>query len=103
MPYIPGTQKSNSTKKRTKEDYKRISPIYVPANVRATTDLSEFYEKAPQEMSRYELKELERILMMTEEDIAAETDKMTKELHDKYGDNLSPEEVYKLTDEYKGY
>ena len=49
-----------------------MSPIYVPAHIRATTDLSEFYEKAPQEMSRYELKELERILMMTEEDLVIE-------------------------------
>ena len=40
--------------------------VWTPAHVRATTDLSEFYEKSPAEMSRYELQELERILKMEE-------------------------------------
>ena len=54
-------------------------------------------------MSRYELKELERVLMMTEEDIAAETEQRSKEIYEKYGYDLTPEEAYKLTDEYKGF
>ena len=82
MPIIPGTNKTNSRKSTTKEDYKRISPIYVPANIRSSTDLSEFYEKAPYEMSRYELKELERVLMMTEEDIAFEGEQLMKKIYD---------------------
>lgn len=49
-----------------------MTPIFTPAHVRATTDLSEFYEKPPQEMSRYELNHLEHVLNMTEEDIQRE-------------------------------
>jgi hypothetical protein len=51
--------------------------VYVPAHVRATTDLSEFYEKAPSEMSRYELKELERYMALSEEDILRESERRT--------------------------
>lgn len=76
--------------------------MYVPAHVRATTDLSEFYEKAPQEMSRYELKELERVLTMTEEEAARESELLSQKVYDEHGYDLSPEEAYKLTDEYKG-
>ena len=36
--------------------------MYTPANLRAVTDFSEFYEKPPHEMSRYELNELEKII-----------------------------------------
>jgi len=43
-----------------------VPAVWTPAHVRATTDLSEFYEKSPAEMSRYELQELERILKMEE-------------------------------------
>ena len=32
-----------------------MSAVYTPASIRATTDLTEFYEKGPSEMSRYEL------------------------------------------------
>ena len=34
----------------------------MPAHLRTTTDLTAFYEKAPQDMSRYELGELEKVL-----------------------------------------
>lgn len=34
----------------------------MPAHLRATTDMTEFYEKPPQEMSRYELADLEKFL-----------------------------------------
>ena len=36
--------------------------MYMPAHLRASTDMTLFYEKAPQEMSRYELGELEKVL-----------------------------------------
>lgn len=36
--------------------------MYMPAHLRVTTDLTQFYEKPPQEMSRYELGELEKLL-----------------------------------------
>lgn len=57
-----------------KWEYRRLPAMYVPAHVRATTDLSEFYIKSPHEMSRYELKELERVLAMTEEEQARESE-----------------------------
>lgn len=43
--------------------------MYVPAHVKQTVDLSLFYEKAPQDMSRYELQELERYMKESEENI----------------------------------
>jgi succinate dehydrogenase flavin-adding protein (antitoxin of CptAB toxin-antitoxin module) len=45
-----------------------MSPVYIPAHTRATRDLTEFYEKSPEEMSRYELAELEKLLKMTDEE-----------------------------------
>ena len=54
-------------------------------------------------MSRYELKELERIISMTEEDIIVESERQAQVIYDKYGYDLTAEEGYKLTDEYKGF
>lgn len=68
-----------------------MSPVYVPAHIRANTDLSRFYEKAPQEMSRYELKELERVLLMTEEEKVEESERISKEIFDKHGHHLTSE------------
>lgn len=54
--------------------------MYTPANLRAVTDFSEFYEKPPHEMSRYELNELEKIIRIEdgldqeEEDLAPSID-----------------------------
>lgn len=76
--------------------------VWIPAHVRATTDLSEFYEKYPHEMSRYELKELEKTLMMSEEDAARESERLAQQVLDEHGQDLGPEEAYKLSDEYKG-
>ena len=58
MPYVPGTAITSRTKKTKVWEYKHIPAMYTPAHVKATTDLSAFYEKPPQEMSRYELQEL---------------------------------------------
>ena len=76
LDYIPGTSPAKRTRKTKAWEYRRMPAVYVPAHIRATTDLSEFYEKAPQEMSRYELKELERVLMMTEEEAARESERL---------------------------
>lgn len=48
-------------------EYTRTPAMYTPASIRAKTDFSEFYEKTPQEMSRYELEDLERIVREKEE------------------------------------
>lgn len=60
MDYIPGTATMSRTNRKTKIwEYKQVPAVYHPLHVRQTVDLSEFYEKPPQEMSRYELQELE--------------------------------------------
>lgn len=64
----------------------RIDPVYVPAAVKATRDLSEFYEKPPSEMSRYELNELERLLMMSEEE-REQQDALTEKLQPMFDDD----------------
>tara|TARA_B110000285_G_scaffold142911_1_gene159705 strand:+ start:663 stop:809 length:147 start_codon:yes stop_codon:yes gene_type:complete len=43
--------------------------MYVPSHVKATVDQSLFYEKAPSDMSRYELQELEKFMKQAEESI----------------------------------
>lgn len=43
-----------------------MTAMYMPAHLRATTDMTEFYEKPPQDMSRYELQELEHMLRLAE-------------------------------------
>jgi len=48
-------------------EYKQIPTIYSPVNVRQTVDFTEFYIKPPQEMSRYELQELEMEIKKAEE------------------------------------
>ena len=45
--------------------------MWVPAKVKATEDLSQFYEKPPSEMSRYELQELEKAMRLEREDSSA--------------------------------
>lgn len=44
-------------------------------------------------MSRYELKELERILLMTDEDRIIEAERQAKEVAEKYG-GMSLEEAF---------
>jgi len=44
-----------------------MSAIYMPKNVKIAEDHSKYYIKTPQEMSRYEIAELERELRMLDE------------------------------------
>jgi len=67
MENIPSTATQKRTRKTTREQYTRVPEIWAPAHIRATNDLSEFYEKPPHEMSRYELEELEKIMRETED------------------------------------
>lgn len=106
MPYIPGT--ANVKRKRTHKKWHlhRVNPIYIPAHIKATRDLSEFYEKSPEEMSRYELEELEKILKMTEEEREAyESLELNQQMaavqFDEDGNQLTVVEQFKLTDQYK--
>jgi hypothetical protein len=67
--------------------------MYTPANLRAVTDFSEFYEKPPHEMSRYELQELEKILRI--EDGLEEAEQVEEE-----GDINEKMEKFKKSDYY---
>ena len=72
--------------------------MYTPAAVRAVTDFSEFYEKAPHEMSRYELNELERIIRI-EDGLENEEEEILEEF-DENGEPISKIDIFKKSDEY---
>lgn len=55
LKYIPGTATLKRTRKTKAWEHRNIPTMYTPAHLKATTDMSEFYEKPPHEMSRYEL------------------------------------------------
>ena len=61
-PYVPGSATCRRKRTHKKWHLNRVSPVFTPAHVKANRDLSEFYEKRPGEMSRYELADLERII-----------------------------------------
>jgi hypothetical protein len=63
-----GTAKVPKTRKKQYWDYHRKSAIFVPVNVRATVDLTKYYIKSPNEMTRPELAQLERELREIEEE-----------------------------------
>lgn len=67
LPYIPGSATQRKTRKTKVWQYKQIPAMYTPAHIRQKVDLSEFYEKIPAEMSRYELQELETAIRLMEE------------------------------------
>ena len=50
------------SRKTTIWEYKQIPAIYMPAHAKATEDQSKYYLKTPQEMSRFEIAELEQML-----------------------------------------
>lgn len=59
VPYIPGTARLPKTKKTSIWEYKQVPAIYMPLHVRVTEDQTKYYLKTPQEMSRFEIAELE--------------------------------------------
>lgn len=72
--------------------------MYTPANLRAVTDFSEFYEKPPHEMSRYELNELEKIIRI-EDGIDQEEEDLTPNI-DEEGNIIDKLEEFKKSDYY---
>lgn len=70
--------------------------------MRATTDLSLFYEKPPSEMSRYELQELERLIRLEDEGLVEE-ESLPEGIpeFDENGEPVSKEFIAKQTDEFK--
>jgi len=98
LEYIPGTATAKRTRKTKAWEHRNMPRVYVPAHVRATRDLSEFYEKAPLEMSRYELQQLEQVLRGGNEEKEAEEAQL-----DANGNVIDPEVAYKQGDEFLNY
>lgn len=103
LKYVPGQANIRRSRKSERWAVRRLPTVWVPAHIKATRDLSEFYEKPPAEMSRYELQELERLLLQTDEEREAEQldAAKTEAVYDEHGNQLSNEEIFKMTDEYK--
>lgn len=106
MPFIPGTCTQNRTRRTKREEYARVPEVWAPAQIRARTDFSEFYEKPPQEMSRYELEELERIMKEADEGSDKLEELEEGDMGDEYdedGNLIDKLEKYKATPEYKSH
>ena len=101
MGYIPGTATQKRTRKTKREEYARVPEVWAPAHIRARTDFSEFYEKPPQDMSRYELEELEKIMKQAEEgeDDQDQIDDIEDE-YDEDGNLIDKLAQYKQTEQY---
>jgi large subunit ribosomal protein L28 len=67
VPYIKGTAKLPRSRKTSVWEYKQIPAMYMPANVRVSEDHSKYFFKTPQEMSRFEIADLERMLREIDE------------------------------------
>ena len=100
--YIPGSSKGKRTRKTKLFKYRQMPAMYTPASIRATTDFSAFYEKSPAEMSRYELQELERLIIESQ---STEVDQELLSAHapeyDENGVEISVEDEFIKTDEFK--
>ena len=87
MPIIPGHATQSNSKKTRYWAYKNIPTVYKPVTANLQEDETEFYLKTPQEMSRYELAELETemravaegVVDEEEEPTAAELEEMKKD------------------------
>jgi|LakMenE18May11ns_1017448.scaffolds.fasta_scaffold9013131_1 hypothetical protein len=78
VPYIVGTATVGKTRKSKYWEYHNVPSIYIPLNVRVTTDLTKHYIKSPNEMTRLELAELEKELREIEDE-AEDEDKEGEE------------------------
>lgn len=75
--------------------------MYTPAHIRQTLDLTEFYEKPPSQMSRYELQELEQALKEEEMEESEEEEEEEEIVLDENGNPIDKEVLWRQTDEYK--
>ena len=67
MPYIPRSYDARNNKRTKKWQHKEIPSIYMPHHMRMKDDITEYYMKTPQEMSRKEIQELEKQIQDIEE------------------------------------
>jgi ribosomal protein L28 len=103
LEYIPGRATLPRTRKTKVWEYKQIPAVYTPAHVRQVVDFSEFYEKPPSEMSRYELQELEKAMREEMEEMEDGGEKVYEEEEvtlDEDGNPVDKAELYRKTDEF---
>ena len=77
MPIIPGHSTQAKTRTTKYWQYRNIPSVYLPAGSNLQADQTKYYVKTPQEMSRYEIAELEqelRDIQEGDEDIELEAD-----------------------------
>ena len=67
MPIIPGQAAVRKRFSSRWWSYRSRTPIYMPAHIKANEDMSKYYIKTPDQMSRYELAELEKELRELED------------------------------------
>ena len=79
MPVIPGHATQPKTRKTLYWEHRNLPTIYKPVTVNLQLDDTEFYYKTPQEMSRYELAELEAEMRAIADGGAEEDEEPTKE------------------------
>jgi len=65
--YLPGQANVKRTRKTKVWDYKNVPAMYMTVQQKLEEDQSKYYIKTPQEMSRYEIAELEKTLKQMEE------------------------------------
>lgn len=65
--YLPGQANVKRTRKTKLWDYKNVPAMYMTATQKLAEDQSKYYIKTPQEMSRYEITELEKTLRLMDE------------------------------------
>jgi len=84
VPYVAGQANcgKGSTRKTHRWMARDYPTVYMPANVRAVTDSTQFYAKTPQQMSRYEIADLEKELraITSPEQFAADQEKDAERL-----------------------
>mmetsp|Transcript_17586 Transcript_17586/g.23756 ORF Transcript_17586/g.23756 Transcript_17586/m.23756 type:complete len:129 (-) Transcript_17586:2355-2741(-) len=62
MPVIPGHANLPKTRSTKYWEYRNVPSVYLPASANLQEDRTQYYIKTPQEMSRYEIAELEQEL-----------------------------------------
>jgi len=67
IPYIKGSANVRNNRRTKYWQHSEKPAIYLPYNLHLKEDMTEFYEKTPQEMSRKEIQELEKQVKDLEE------------------------------------
>ena len=95
--YIRGTATPQKTRKTKVWQYRQIPAVYTPAHTRQTTDMTEFYEKTPNEMSRYELQDLEKFMKENYlgEEVEHSEEESDGDVYDEDGNPIDKEIIFR--------